>query len=238
MTIDPVMTLELSWQQIALRLALASLASLLIGLNRDEHGRAAGMRTTMLVTLAATLAMLQVNILLPQAGKPAGSFNQNDLMRLPLGILSGIGFIGAGAIIKKESGAMGVTTAATLWFSTMLGLLFGAGQVKLASTATLLALFILTALRYVEDWLPSVQRATLTLHLDDLAPPREAILMRIHGLGAHVKGVSAEYAQGDALRLLRCDLHWRAREHDAPAMARRMGELRSLPGVTAFRWDQ
>src|SRR5882757_8366020 len=94
------MTLDLGWQEIALRLLLACVASLAIGYNRDEHGRPAGMRTVMLVTLTA---MLEVNLLLPMTGKVSDSFIQLDLMRLPLGILSGIGFIGAGAIIKKDS---------------------------------------------------------------------------------------------------------------------------------------
>lgn len=118
------MTLEIQWQQIALRLLLACVASFLIGLNRDEQGHPAGIRTTMLVCLAATLAMLQVNLMLPMSGKTSSSFAVMDLMRNPLGILSGIGFLGAGVIMKRDSGVTGVTTAATMWFVTMLGLLF------------------------------------------------------------------------------------------------------------------
>jgi hypothetical protein len=83
-----------------------------------EHGRAAGLRTSILVTMAACVAMLQVNLLLPLAGRPSDSFIMNDLMRLPLGILSGMGFIGAGAIVRRENFVVGVTTAATLWFLT------------------------------------------------------------------------------------------------------------------------
>ena len=90
------MELTLSWTAIGIRLLLASLFSLVIGLNRDEKGHPAGMRTTMLVCLAATLAQLQANLLLATAGKTPSSFGILDLERLPLGILSGIGFIGAG----------------------------------------------------------------------------------------------------------------------------------------------
>ncbi len=239
MTLDPVMTLDLSWQQIALRLLLASLASLAIGVNRDEHGRAAGMRTTMLVTLAAALVMVAVNLLLPMRGKPADSYIQLDLMRLPLGILSGIGFIGAGAILKKENRAIGVTTAATLWFTTVLGLLFGAGLLRLAIAATLLALLILTVLRYVEHWVPRSQRASLTFHLGPGAPSREALLILVTAHGAHIKAVSADYARDQAsLSLLRCELQWRSTEKNAPEMLRRFDELRTIPGVLSFRWDQ
>jgi putative Mg2+ transporter-C (MgtC) family protein len=55
--------------------------------------------------------MLQVNFLLPTAGRPPDSFVMNDLMRLPLGILTGVGFIGAGAILRRENMVVGVTTA-------------------------------------------------------------------------------------------------------------------------------
>src|ERR1700677_4145084 len=126
------MELTLSWTPIGIRILLASLFSLEIGLNRDEKGHPAGMRTTMLVCLAATLAQLQANLLLATAGKTPSSFGILDLERLPLGILSGIGFIGAGVILKRENDTdSGVTTAATIWFVTVLGLLFGGGQLRL-----------------------------------------------------------------------------------------------------------
>ena len=69
----------------------------------------------MLVALAAAISMIQVNLLLPSAGKPSDSFVMLDLMRLPLGVLSGMGFIGAGAIVRRNDLVQGVTTAATLW---------------------------------------------------------------------------------------------------------------------------
>src|SRR6185437_296703 len=87
------MTVSLGWGEIATRLALTVLVGMLVGYNRSEHGKAAGMRTTLLVCLAASVAMIEVNLLLPTAGRPPGSFVMNDLMRLPLGILTGVGFI-------------------------------------------------------------------------------------------------------------------------------------------------
>src|SRR6201992_2730289 len=138
------MPLTLSWEQIAVRILLAAIASLLIGLNRDERGHPAGMRTTMLVCLAACLAQLQANMLLATAGKTQSSFSVLDLERLPLGILSGIGFIGAGVIMKRDHDAInGVTTAATIWFVTVLGLLFGGGQLLLGLTGGTLSILIL-----------------------------------------------------------------------------------------------
>src|SRR3984885_11550864 len=143
-----LMPLVLTWDQITLRILLACAASFVIGLNRDEHGHPAGIRTTMLVCLAATLAMLQVNLLLPLAGKDPSSFVVMDLMRLPLGILSGIGFIGAGVIVKRGVNVSGVTTAATMWFVTVLGLLFGGGNLYLGIAASVIAFMVLWAVKH------------------------------------------------------------------------------------------
>ena len=108
------MPLELTWTDIVIRLTLTMLASGVIGLNRGARGHAAGFRTTILVGLAASVAMIQTNILLPLSGKTPEAFSVMDLMRLPLGILTGVGFIGGRTIVKKGDLVVGVTTAATL----------------------------------------------------------------------------------------------------------------------------
>src|ERR1700733_12134943 len=138
------MPLNIGWRDIALRLALTLVAGILIGVNRSEHGHAAGLRTTLLVCLAASLSMLQVNLLLPMAGKTSSSFAVMDLMRLPLGILSGMGFIGAGAIVRKDNFVHGLTTAATIWFVTVIGLCFGGGQIALGAVGSAIGIGILT----------------------------------------------------------------------------------------------
>jgi uncharacterized membrane protein YhiD involved in acid resistance len=80
------------WSDVALRLLCAVVAGFVTGYDRGEHGRPAGLRTTMLVSFAACVAMIQANLLLAVAGKTPDSFVVLDLMRLPLGILSGMGF--------------------------------------------------------------------------------------------------------------------------------------------------
>ena len=96
------MPTDIEWPAIALRLALTAIASAAIGVNRGELDRPVGLRTTMLVAITAAISMIQVNLLLPTAGKPSDSFVMLDLMRLPLGVLSGTGFIGAGAIVRRN----------------------------------------------------------------------------------------------------------------------------------------
>jgi putative Mg2+ transporter-C (MgtC) family protein len=83
-----------TWNDIIVRLVLTIFAGALLGFNREARGHAAGLRTTILVALAASIAMIQANILLPLDGKQSSSFAVMDLMRLPLGILTGVGFLG------------------------------------------------------------------------------------------------------------------------------------------------
>ena len=160
------MPLNLTWQDVAIRLISTIAAGALIGFDRGEHGQNAGLRTTLLVMVAASLSMLDVNALLNMSGKTPESFAVMDLMRLPLGILSGMGFIGAGAILRKGSLVTGVTTAATLWFGTVLGLCFGGGQVALGWVGTALGLIVLWALRHYERKMKHEQSASLMVMIE------------------------------------------------------------------------
>jgi putative Mg2+ transporter-C (MgtC) family protein len=139
------------------------LASGVIGLNRGARGHAAGFRTTILVGLAASIAMIQANMLLPLEGKTSDSFAVMDLMRLPLGILTGVGFIGGGTILKKGDLVTGVTTAATLWVVTVIGLCMGGGQLLLGAIATFLSVLTLWVLRWIDLVIPREHRAKLTV---------------------------------------------------------------------------
>jgi putative Mg2+ transporter-C (MgtC) family protein len=149
--------------EVSLRLALTLIAGIVVGLDRGARGHAAGLRTTILVALAASVAMIQANLLLAVGGKQHDSFGVMDLMRLPLGILTGIGFIGGGAILRRGDLVTGVTTAATLWMMTVIGLCFGGAQIGLGSTATLLTLLTLRAVRWIEVRIPREQHAVLTI---------------------------------------------------------------------------
>ena len=202
------------WQDLAIRLAVALLAGALLGLNRGESGKAAGLRTTMLVCLAACLAMLQMNVLLSQAGKPEGSFAVLDLMRLPLGILSGVGFIGAGAILRKDGLVTGLTTAATLWFVTVVGLCAGGGQIALAVIGIVLGMFVLSALAKIEHRLPRNLRASLTIRYDVASRERARWLDELERLHCRVasRGLRVDPASGVLEE--RFQVHWHAPERN------------------------
>jgi putative Mg2+ transporter-C (MgtC) family protein len=230
--------LHLTWEQIALRLVLASVASFIIGLNRDEHGHPAGIRTTMLVCLAATFAMLQVNLLLPLAGKLPSSFVVMDLMRLPLGILSGIGFIGAGVIIKREKHVNGVTTAATIWFVTVLGLLFGGGNLYLGVVASLMAIGILWALKWIERYLTREYRGSLHLAYSPGSSEEADVRQRLLMAGFNIVHWTAIYDPPTMLATIDCEVKWRAPASRMAATPACIEDFRTLAGIQSLTWKE
>lgn len=232
------MPLYLTWEQVALRLALASVAGFIIGFNRDEHGHPAGIRTTMLVCLAATLAMLQVNLLLPIAGKAPNSFVVMDLMRLPLGILSGIGFIGAGVIIKRGANVSGVTTAATIWFVTVLGLLFGGGNLYLGIAGSCIAIVILWVLKLMENYLSRECRGSLRLTLSADSPSEAELRRRLLEAHCSIAHWTVVYEPATVLAAIECELKWNARASRIRHAPTSIEQLRSLPGVRSLTWKE
>jgi putative Mg2+ transporter-C (MgtC) family protein len=229
------MNVTLSWSEIALRLALTVAVGVLIGYNRSEHGKAAGMSTTVLVCLAASVAMLQVNLLLPMSGRPPNSFVMNDLMRLPLGVLTGVGFIGAGAILRRGNLVVGVTTAATLWLLTIIGLCLGGGQIALGLVATALGLLALWALKALENRLRLEHRARLMLEFDTAALSEEEIRERLTGQGFTVSVVRTRLCRDVGLRRLTLDVCYfrRAMPTQTPNV---INELAATRGVSDLDW--
>ena len=202
------MPVTITWEQIALRLALSAVAAALIGLNRGEHGSPAGLRTNLLVCLAACIAMIQANVLMNSTGKASDSFVVLDLMRLPLGILSGIGFIGAGAILKKDDRVAGVTTAATLWFVTVMGLCFGGGQLGLGGAALGLALFVLWAMKKIELRLPQIHHGSLVLVFNKQTPIEDEMRDELKKQGYKLLSCGKFFSDHAQIRELRCQVSW------------------------------
>ena len=177
------MPLHITWPEIALRLALATVCAGLIGFDRDERGHTAGMRTTILVSLAACIAMIQMNQLMASNGKSADSFVVMDVMRLPLGILSGIGFIGAGAILKRGDMVVGLTTAATLWYVTVMGLCFGGGQLGVGLASFAIGFLVLWGLKKIENEMPRDQRGTLRICVTPGGPTERELEAQLRTAG-------------------------------------------------------
>jgi len=182
------MPLNPAWQDILLRILLTVLAGALIGANREAHGKAAGLRTTILVGLAAAISMVQANLLLSVVGKSPESFSIMDVLRFPLGVLTGVGFIGGGTILRKGDLVSGVTTAATLWVMTAIGLAFGGGQLWLGILGTLFTVATLQGLKWVDLKIPREHHATLALASGGTPLPDLASILKPQGYTARLAG--------------------------------------------------
>ena len=223
---------------ITLRLLCTILAGCAIGFNRSEHGRAAGVRTTLLVCLAASLSMILANRLIDTTGKVGNSFVQLDMMRLPLGVLSGIGFIGAGTIVRRNDLVNGVTTAATMWFMTMLGLCFGAGELALGLSGLGIALLILWLVKRLEQGIAREHRATLTVWLEGGHPnsPENELRDRLKEAEYGVESCATTLEADGHHRCLKLMLCRRTTEMDShpPALLRAFVQR---PDVTRIQWE-
>ncbi|MBV9738477.1 MAG: MgtC/SapB family protein [Hyphomicrobiales bacterium] len=222
---------------IAVRLVLAVAAGFLIGFNRSEHEHPAGLRTTLLVCVAAAVAMIQANILLGTTQNQEGHTITLDLMRLPLGILTGVGFIGGGAILRKDGLVQGVTTAATLWLVTVIGLCFGGGQNGLGAAATAIGFLTLWALKWAEPLMLRTRHGAISLETMPEGPDEAAIeaMVRAAGFQIELRTISRKPQDGS----LRCKLRVHfvlSQESDRPRAL--LEEFSRLPGVTCAEWDE
>jgi len=180
--------------------------------------------------------MLQVNYLLTLTGRTPNSFIMNDLMRLPLGILTGVGFIGAGAILQRRDLVIGVTTAATLWYVTVIGLCFGGDQILLGSIATAIGCIVLWAVKPIEDIMVTEHDARLVLTIDGSGPAEDEIRSQLRA-GA-IEGTLVDLVVGNSSREYTFrvrELRRRSRNAAVPPIVE---QLASRPGVSALHWSR
>jgi len=229
------MPLHPGWDDIVIRLCMATLAGAVIGLNRTERGRPAGLRTTILVCVAAAIAMIQANLLLPMTGKTPDSFGIADILRYPLGILSGIGFIGAGAILRRGDLVTGVTTAATIWMVTVLGLAFGGGQVVLGSLGTALSVVVLWLLPFAERLMPREHAATLVVTLESETALEDKFALVLASSGYRATRRSVLYADRGCSMSYVYEIRWRSNK-EQPAEPSFVAELAQLSAVRRVSW--
>jgi putative Mg2+ transporter-C (MgtC) family protein len=129
-----------------LRLVIAFVLGGIIGLEREKKGGGAGFRTHILVCIGSTLIML-TSLYVHGVYQGQGSI---DPARIAAGVVTGIGFLGAGTIIRSKEGVKGLTTAASVWVSSAIGLAIGCGYISGAIIVTLLSYLSLSVLKKVE----------------------------------------------------------------------------------------
>lgn len=130
----------------AFKLLFSLMLGAVVGLERRHKGQIAGMRTFALISMGATLAML-VSIYIPQEYM---GLKNGDPGRIAAQVISGIGFLGAGAIIQMKGSVRGLTTAAGIWVTACIGLAVGSGMYAVAMLATALIIFVLMFLEWCE----------------------------------------------------------------------------------------
>lgn len=189
------------WDMI-LRLALSFLAGAIIGIERSSRHQVAGLRTHIVICLGSTLLML-LSIWLPQQFNPERS---GEPGRIAAQVVSGIGFLGAGAIIRLGNNVRGLTTAASLWFIAAVGLAVGAGMFIAAAVAEVLTLAALWLLGLAEKKIfPAERNKTLEINYKSSNPSTKEALDILGGFGIRVLSMDVNQAgkdKGSKLRLL------------------------------------
>ena len=221
----------LSWGSVTVRLAVAAGLGGAVGLERELRERQAGLRTHLVVCVGAALFTL------------VSAYGFRDVVeqgrivvdptRIAAQIVSGIGFLGAGAIIRQGLSVRGLTTAATLWLVAAIGMAVGAGFYSGAVIATVGALFTLGPLRVVafkiiRRWRPDIDRLVVDIPAGGSPVP---ILEAIEGNGGRV--ISLEIAQEGDRRSVALDIE--LQHARTPAIVAAVGDI---DGVLEVRWTE
>ncbi len=155
--------MENEYLTMVLRLVFALFAGGLIGLERSYHGRPAGFRTHALVCTASTLLMLFAVNQRQFMSDMHMETVRIDPTRMAQGIMTGIGFLGAGVIMKEKLAIRGLTTAASIWMTASIGIIIGIGFYFPAAVAFLITLGVLSLFRWIEDVIPSLSFGRLSI---------------------------------------------------------------------------
>lgn len=177
----------LTVKDVFIRIAFSAVVGLLIGYNRQIKFQSAGLRTFTLITLGSTTAML-VSIYIPTVT------GLGDTTRIAAQVLSGVGFIGAGAIIRgRGDNVQGLTTAAGIWACSALGLAIGAGMYITAFLISVLILFTLVVLGNMEDRMGLTHKSVdIEIHTNDPLPDIDVIKDNLLKLNVIISGLTID----------------------------------------------
>ena len=226
------MTFDKDYLDISLHLVAALVAGGVIGLERSFHARPAGFRTHTLVCLASALLMLVTLYQwkwMPGAGQDA---IRTDPTRMAQGIMTGIGFLGAGVIFKEGLSVRGLTTAASIWMTAAIGILIGIGFTFPAVLSTLMTLGILSLFRLIENRMPSHSYAHHVLRFgraDVMTEPQVREMLARHGFTVALMSYrAADDGEFFEYKMI-------IRSSDEANTGRLAVSLRGIPQVRSFR---
>ena len=214
-----------------LRLLASLLAGGLIGLERERRRQPAGLRTHILISVGSTLLML-LSIYMAQQ---FASMGDSDPGRIAAQVVSGIGFLGAGAIIKLGNNVKGLTTAASIWVSAGIGLAIGAGFFIPAYIAVLIILFTLFLLNIIEKRVfPPERTKVMSLFFDGSSVDSKKIrkLLDLHGIKIQtidvIQAIQKEKVRVNLLIQLPSSIN----------ISQLYKEIRSLPDISKIKMDE
>jgi len=188
--------------EVTLKLLLAIALGGVIGLERESSHKPAGFRTNILICIGSTMMMI-LSILLLQGNETGG-----DLSRIAAGVITGVGFIGAGTIIQARGSVIGLTSAATIWAVAGLGLVIGAGYYLIAiifATITIMTLVLFRRFEVEQPEIPLYRYSLKTKYSDDM-------LINIKKLAIHEGIKFKEFAHKDAGNITLLDFSFHAPE--------------------------
>lgn len=224
--------MELHWELLA-RIAIGTLLGGVIGYERDRHGRPAGLRTHVIVALAsATFMVVSTHFVYFQ------HYGKDDLVmvdpsRIAASVVSGIGFLAGGAILRTGLTVQGLTTAAGLWLVAAIGLCAGAGMYVESTLATFIGVGALTYLRRFEDKDDHLLRRKIFLVLGEPAQPISQVLAELERLGATVSQVEYERQIDEK----RTSVTFHIRFPESLGSDRLLETIEALPGVRLVRFE-
>lgn len=212
----------------------ALILGLVVGYERSYHGRAAGMRTYGLVCMAAAAVTVIAGYPSFWYGGHVNTYLAGDPTRVIQGILTGIGFLGAGVIMRDGLNISGLTTAASIWTCSAIGIMVGVGFYASAIMLTLLSALCMMWISRLESWLPSRPAIAVTLDFQKNFVPQESTLREV------VYSNGYEVASGSfAIRCSNEKLEWHfvaiaLSKNSGVAMNELASGLSTLQGVEDF----
>lgn len=183
-----------STAEIILRLLLGAFIGGVIGFERQAHGRPAGFRTHILVCIASVLLM-QISEYYYSLGSAGPGILRADPGRIAAGTITGIGFLGAGVILKTGFTIQGLTTAACIWVVSAIGLAIGSGLYLASIVTSVITIITLMVLRHIERRMPRLSFRFLTINADE-SMSEEDISSVLGKYGVSISNIDYERCTG------------------------------------------
>jgi len=159
----------------AVRLVMAMVLGGIIGIEREWHHKSAGLRTHMLIAVAAALfALIALELVEISRAEGAESGARSDIVRLIGAVTSGVAFLAAGTIITAGGRVRGLTTGASMWLAGAVGLACGTGRIGLAALATALTVLVLWLFRLIEERVEDAATRAMSEDADTLPPSEKS----------------------------------------------------------------